>query len=185
MLKKGRDDALEELNTLKGYVLTLEGKNKELAKLVEVSSCDAKEFHKEVTSLRATCIEALKDVARLSIEKENTDKKETKLVAALKSKEDELSKVISESKSMIAHLTEDRDKAVQNDKDIVVVAKVVGEECFNNAIELIFFLNPVLEIKTEGMGIILNIVGGQMVEKTTEENADVDIEGLLFLCSPL
>lgn len=50
------------------------------------------------------------------------------MTAALKLKEDELSRAISESKSAIARLTEERDKVVQNENNTAALAKVVGVE---------------------------------------------------------
>lgn len=62
----------------------------------------------------------------------------------------------------MARLIEERDKAVGGERDTASMAKVVGEECFNNVIEHIRFLNPDLHINTEGMSHLLNVVGGQL-----------------------
>lgn len=52
MLKKESDDALENLITLKGSLSTLEGKNKEITKVADASSCEVEKRYREVTSLR-------------------------------------------------------------------------------------------------------------------------------------
>lgn len=84
----------------------------------------------------------------MTTEKEEAERKVTELTTALELIETELARVISKSESTVIHLTEERDKAMVNDRDTAAVAKVVGEECFDNAIEKIRFLNFSLQIKT-------------------------------------
>lgn len=59
VLKNRQDDAMENLNSLKGSLLALEGKNKEITKAAGTSSREAEKLHKEVTSLSTTIREVI------------------------------------------------------------------------------------------------------------------------------
>lgn len=68
--------------------------------------------------------------------------------------------MISESESTRSRLTQEQNKALQNEADTADVARLFGKECFNKAIDQIRFLNSELNIKSEGMDIMNHVVGG-------------------------
>lgn len=94
--------------------------------------------------------------------------------AALEQKKTRMGTIISNLESKKTQLERERNRVIASEIDTAAMAKVVGEECFNNTIEQIRFLNPRLHIKTEGMNPLLNVVSGQMVEIIADDNIGIE-----------
>lgn len=111
----------------------------------------------------------------LTTEKDRAKKKVTELTTALEEEKTELENVILESKSEMACAEEEKDRAMASHKETVGTALKVGQECFDNAIEQIRFLNPNLQFPTKSRNVRLTMVNDQLVEIT---NGPDDVESL-------
>lgn len=58
----------------------------------------------------------------------------------------------------------EKDKAIADQDETTNFSIGIGNECFQNSIEQILLLNPGLQFSTDGMNVILIVVGDQLVD---------------------
>lgn len=101
-----------KFDTLKSYISSTEGKNKELTEKAAASSREVKILRNEVKSLGSSQEKSSEDITRLTFEKDRAEKKATELTTALELKKIEHEEEISGLRSVVARLEGERERTV-------------------------------------------------------------------------
>lgn len=133
--------------SLKDYVSTSEGANKELTEKVTSPSREVEKLRSKVASLTSPHKKCLGEIKCFIKEKGQANKKVTELTTTLEEKRAQFENTVSELVSSMAHLEKERDQAVASENEMTDIALGVGK-----VVAQIRLLNPGSFVFDQGYG---------------------------------